>query len=119
MSQDDLSVNVLLMTVIPSHHKATDRQDCLDTWRAKRRISVPTKNDTLDELAGIASAAARPGEPAPAEDRDRTSRFGAPRRPAETPDKRWFYIPAILLLVIVWKSQSSRRDRDKLTPAEA
>ena len=38
---------------------------------------------------------------------------------AETPDKRWFYIPAIVLLIIVWKTQSARRDRDKLTPAEA
>ena len=38
---------------------------------------------------------------------------------ADTPDKRWFYIPAILLLIVVWRSQTSRRDRDKLTPVEA
>jgi TRAP transporter 4TM/12TM fusion protein len=38
---------------------------------------------------------------------------------ADTPDKRWFYIPAILLLVVVWKTQSARRDQDKLTPVEA
>jgi TRAP transporter 4TM/12TM fusion protein len=38
---------------------------------------------------------------------------------ADTPDKRWFYIPAILLLLVVWKTQSARRDQDKLTPVEA
>ncbi|MCP4335965.1 MAG: TRAP transporter permease [Gammaproteobacteria bacterium] len=38
---------------------------------------------------------------------------------ADTPDKRWFYIPAILLLIVVWKTQSARRDQDKLTPVEA
>ena len=38
---------------------------------------------------------------------------------ADTPDKRWFYIPAILLLIVVWRSQTSRRDQDKLTPVEA
>jgi hypothetical protein len=38
---------------------------------------------------------------------------------ADTPDKRWFYIPAILLLVVVWKTQTARRDQDKLTPVEA
>ncbi len=31
---------------------------------------------------------------------------------ADTPDKRWFYIPAILLLIAVWKSQVRRRDGD-------
>ncbi|MCP4485960.1 MAG: TRAP transporter permease [Gammaproteobacteria bacterium] len=29
---------------------------------------------------------------------------------ADTPDKRWFYIPAILLLIFVWKAQARRRD---------
>ena len=38
---------------------------------------------------------------------------------ADTPDKRWFYIPAILLLMVVWKTQTARRDRDKLVPAGA
>ncbi len=36
---------------------------------------------------------------------------------SDRPDKRWFYIPAILLLVLVWKTQSARRDREKLVPA--
>jgi TRAP transporter 4TM/12TM fusion protein len=36
---------------------------------------------------------------------------------ADRPDKRWFYIPAILLLIGVWKIQSVRRDQNKLTPA--
>lgn len=31
----------------------------------------------------------------------------------DRPDKRWFYIPAILLLIAVWKVQSARRDKDK------
>lgn len=31
---------------------------------------------------------------------------------ADTPDKRWFYIPAILLLIIVWKAQARRRDSE-------
>jgi hypothetical protein len=38
---------------------------------------------------------------------------------ADTPDKRWFYIPAILLLIGVWKTQTARRDQDKLVPAGA
>ncbi len=38
------------------------------------------------------------------------------QKKAERPDKRWFYIPAILLLIVVWKIQSGRRDQDKLTP---
>ena len=38
---------------------------------------------------------------------------------ADTPDKRWFYIPAILLLIVVWKTQTARRDKDKLVPAGA
>jgi TRAP transporter 4TM/12TM fusion protein len=38
---------------------------------------------------------------------------------ADTPDKRWFYIPAILLLIVVWKTQVARRDKDKLVPAGA
>jgi TRAP transporter 4TM/12TM fusion protein len=41
------------------------------------------------------------------------------QKKADTPNKRWFYIPAILLLIVVWKTQVSRRDRDKLTPVEA
>jgi len=32
----------------------------------------------------------------------------------DRPDKRWFYIPAILLLIVVWKTQASRRDKDKI-----
>lgn len=31
---------------------------------------------------------------------------------ADRPDKRWFYIPAILLLIAVWKAQVRRRDGD-------
>jgi TRAP transporter 4TM/12TM fusion protein len=38
------------------------------------------------------------------------------QRKADTPNKRWFYIPALLLLAFVWKTQTSRRDRDKITP---
>jgi TRAP transporter 4TM/12TM fusion protein len=38
---------------------------------------------------------------------------------ADTPDKRWFYIPAILLLIVVWKTQMARRDQGKIVPAEA
>ncbi len=38
------------------------------------------------------------------------------QKKAERPDKRWFYIPAILLLIVVWKIQSGRRDQDKLAP---
>ncbi len=41
------------------------------------------------------------------------------QKKADTPNKRWFYIPAILLLILVWKTQASRRDQDKLTPVEA
>ena len=29
---------------------------------------------------------------------------------SDSPDKRWFYIPAILLIIAVWKSQARRRD---------
>ncbi|MCP4188546.1 MAG: TRAP transporter permease [Gammaproteobacteria bacterium] len=36
---------------------------------------------------------------------------------ADTPDKRWFYIPAILLLISVWKAQARRRD-DGIDSAE-
>ncbi len=35
---------------------------------------------------------------------------------ADTPDKRWFYIPAILLLILVWKTQARRRDNEKPSP---
>jgi hypothetical protein len=38
---------------------------------------------------------------------------------ADTPDKRWFYIPAILLLIGVWKTQTARRDQGKIAPAGA
>jgi hypothetical protein len=38
------------------------------------------------------------------------------QKKADTPDKRWFYIPAILLLILVWKVQTTRRDQDKITP---
>jgi TRAP transporter 4TM/12TM fusion protein len=41
------------------------------------------------------------------------------QRKADTPSKRWFYIPAILLLMLVWKTQTGRRDKDKITPVEA
>jgi TRAP transporter 4TM/12TM fusion protein len=37
---------------------------------------------------------------------------------SDRPDKKWFYIPAIILLIIVWKSQTRRRDSD-LTPVTA
>jgi len=33
---------------------------------------------------------------------------------ADTPNKRWFYIPAILLLIFVWKVQKTRRDQGKI-----
>ncbi len=36
------------------------------------------------------------------------------RKNVDRPDKRWFYIPAILLLIVVWKVQSARRDKDKI-----
>ena len=39
------------------------------------------------------------------------------QKKADTPDKRWFYIPALALLFLVWKVQATRRDRDKITPA--
>ena len=35
------------------------------------------------------------------------------QKKADTPDKRWFYIPAIFLLIFVWKAQVARRDQDK------
>jgi len=35
------------------------------------------------------------------------------QKKADTPDKRWFYIPAILLLIVVWKGQAARRDQDE------
>jgi len=38
------------------------------------------------------------------------------QKKADTPNKRWFYIPAILLLMFVWKVQTVRRDQDKITP---
>ena len=39
------------------------------------------------------------------------------QKKADTPNKRWFYIPAILLLIFVWKTQARRRDEEK--PAQA
>ena len=39
------------------------------------------------------------------------------QKKADTLNKRWFYIPAILLLILVWKVQTTRRDQDKITPA--
>ena len=39
------------------------------------------------------------------------------QRKADTPNKRWFYIPAILLLIFVWKVQVARRDQDKIKAA--
>jgi TRAP transporter 4TM/12TM fusion protein len=41
------------------------------------------------------------------------------QKKADTPNKRWFYIPAILLLMLVWKTQTTRRDKDKMIPVEA
>ena len=41
------------------------------------------------------------------------------QKKADTPNKRWFYIPAILLLIVVWKTQVARRDKDKMKPVEA
>ena len=35
---------------------------------------------------------------------------------ADRPAKHWFYIPAILVLMVIWKVQTRRRD-NKLTPA--
>ncbi len=37
------------------------------------------------------------------------------QKKADTPDKRWFYIPAILLLIVVWKAQAARRDEDEIS----
>ncbi|MFA9420505.1 MAG: TRAP transporter permease [Gammaproteobacteria bacterium] len=39
------------------------------------------------------------------------------QKKADTPNKRWFYIPAILLLIFVWKVQTVRRDKDKIGTA--
>jgi len=39
------------------------------------------------------------------------------QRRADTPNERWFYIPAILLLILVWKVQAARRDQDKIKAA--
>ncbi|MFT5506193.1 MAG: TRAP transporter 4TM/12TM fusion protein [Gammaproteobacteria bacterium] len=38
------------------------------------------------------------------------------QKKADTPDKRWFYIPAILLLIFVWKTQVKRRDEENISP---
>ena len=38
------------------------------------------------------------------------------QKKADRPDKRWFYIPAILLLFFVWKTQARRRDEEKPAP---
>ena len=38
------------------------------------------------------------------------------QKKADRPDKRWFYIPAILLLIFVWKTQARRRDEEKPAP---
>jgi TRAP transporter 4TM/12TM fusion protein len=38
------------------------------------------------------------------------------QKKADTPNKRWFYIPAIILLMFVWKVQTVRRDQGKITP---
>ena len=35
---------------------------------------------------------------------------------ADRPNKRWFYIPAILLLMFIWKTQSVRREGNKKVP---
>ncbi len=39
------------------------------------------------------------------------------QKKADRPNKRWFYIPALLLLVLIWKTQTNRRDREKIIPA--
>jgi hypothetical protein len=41
------------------------------------------------------------------------------QKKADTPNKRWFYIPALLLLALIWKTQTGRRDKDKIEPVEA
>ncbi len=33
--------------------------------------------------------------------------------PADRPSKQWFWIPALLLLFAVWKSQTRRRAREE------
>ena len=38
------------MAVIPQHMKPTTRQDCLDTWRKKGRICVPTRDNRIIDL---------------------------------------------------------------------
>ena len=38
------------------------------------------------------------------------------QKKADRPNKRWFYIPALLLLIFVWKVQTVRRDQGKITP---
>jgi hypothetical protein len=38
------------------------------------------------------------------------------QKKADTPNKRWFYIPALLLLMFVWRVQTVRRDQGKITP---
>jgi len=32
--------------------------------------------------------------------------------PADRPSKQWFFIPAIVLLIVVWKSQTGRRAQE-------
>ena len=38
------------MAIIPPHIKATTKTDCIDTWRSRGRIVVPTRKGRLVDL---------------------------------------------------------------------
>ena len=38
------------MASIAAHQKPTSKTDCVDTWKARGRIPVPTKNGNIMEL---------------------------------------------------------------------
>ena len=38
------------MAIIPAHQKPTSKTDCVDTWKDRGRIPVPTKSGTIMDL---------------------------------------------------------------------
>jgi hypothetical protein len=38
------------MAVIPSHMKPTSKKDCVDTWRSRGRVPVPTQKGRILDL---------------------------------------------------------------------
>lgn len=38
------------MSVLPPHIKPTTREDCIDTWRSKGRIAVPSRKGQLMDM---------------------------------------------------------------------